>query len=73
MASKLQIFKVRPGQDLNQGHPHESLNIGTLAKVLCYSHLANGVPNGRFSVCKWGILTIKTTPSFEKALHFLIF
>ena len=26
-ASKLQIFKVRPGWDLNPGHPHESLNI----------------------------------------------
>ena len=32
-ASKLQVFKVRPGQDLNPGHPHESLNIGKLTHV----------------------------------------
>ena len=29
-ASKLQVFKVRPGRDLNPGLPLESLNIGTL-------------------------------------------
>ena len=29
-ASKLQIFKVRPGWDLDPVHPHESLNIGKL-------------------------------------------
>ena len=30
-ASKLQVFKVRPGRDLNPGLPRESLNIGTLS------------------------------------------
>ena len=29
-ASKLQVFKVLPGQDLNPGHLCESLNIGKL-------------------------------------------
>ena len=29
-ASKLQIFKVRPGRDLNPDLPHESLNIRKL-------------------------------------------
>ena len=29
-ASKLQVFKVRHGRHLNQGLPHESLNIGIL-------------------------------------------
>ena len=29
-ASKLQVFKVQPGWDLNPGHPHESLNIEKL-------------------------------------------
>ena len=29
-ASKLQVFKVGPGRDLNLGHPCESLNIGKL-------------------------------------------
>ena len=32
-ASKLQIFKVWPGQDLNPGHLPESLNIGKLTQV----------------------------------------
>ena len=29
-ASKLQVFKVRPGRDLTPGPPPESLNIGKL-------------------------------------------
>ena len=29
-ASKLQVFKVRPGRALNPGHPRESLNIRKL-------------------------------------------
>ena len=29
-ASKLQIFKLQPGRDLNPGLPRESLNIGKL-------------------------------------------
>ena len=29
-ASKLQVFKIRPGQDSIPGHPRESLNIGKL-------------------------------------------
>ena len=32
-ASKLQVFKVHPGQNLNPGHPCESLNIGKLTHV----------------------------------------
>ena len=32
-ASKLQIFKVRPGRDLNPDLPRESLNIGILTHV----------------------------------------
>ena len=32
-ALKLQVFKVLPGQDLNPGHPRESLNIGKLTHV----------------------------------------
>ena len=32
-ASKLQIFKVQPGRDLNPCHPREALNIGKLTQV----------------------------------------
>ena len=32
-ASKLQVFKVWPGWDLNPGHPRESLNIGKLTNA----------------------------------------
>ena len=32
-ALKLQVFKVRPGWDLNLGHPRESLNNGKLTQA----------------------------------------
>ena len=62
-ASKLQVFKVQPGRDLNLGHPHESLNIGKLTH--------SGGPGSNPGVPQlWRLVTLKPLKLPQCTLHF---
>ena len=62
-ASKLQVFKVRPGRDLNPGLPRESLNIGKLTHA--------GGPGSNPGVPQlWRPVTLKPLKLQQCTLHF---
>ena len=62
-ALKLQVFKVRPGRDLNPGLPHESLNIGKLTQA--------GGPGSNPGVPQlWRLVTLKPLKLQQCTLHF---
>ena len=62
-ASKLQVFKVRPGRDLNPGHPRQSLNIGKL------THAGGPGSNPRVPQL-WRLVTLKPLKLQQCTLHF---
>ena len=62
-ASKLQVFKVRPGRDLNPGLLRESLNIGKLTHA--------GGPGSKPGVPQlWRLVTLKPLKLQQCTLHF---
>ena len=62
-ASKLQVFKVRPGWDLNPGHLRESLNIGKLTH-------AGGLGSNPGQAELWRLVTLKPLKLKLCTLHF---
>ena len=62
-ASKLQVFKVRPGRDLNPGLPRESLDKGKLTHT--------GSPGSNPGQAKlWRLVTLKPLKLQQCTLHF---
>ena len=65
-ASKLQVFKNRPGRNLNPGHPRESLNIGIL------THKPR--PGGTLKTCNFEALEVTAMYfTFLKSSNLYIF
>ena len=62
-ASKLQVFKVRPGRDLNLDLPRESLNIGKLTH-------AGGPGSNAGQAELWTFVTLKPLKLQQCTLHF---
>ena len=62
-ASKLEVFKVRPGQDLNPDHPRQSLNIGKLTH-------AGGPGSNSGQIKLWRLVTLKPLKLQQSILHF---